>query len=241
MQVYISNKEIEESAQSLVQISCGNTPPKQIDIDAVAEYLGLPVVYERFAEDDQDKIGFVSDGRYPLNVYRNGQKRKVAFPKDTIVLEKFLLQPEETARRRFVLAHEISHVLIGRADPIRTAACFNRVFDAEQTYGISELHKRMSLEECQANAMAALLLMPYELLTSAVHRHLHREKIPIYGNSVFLPTMKPTLKKMSEELGVSYTAMLIQLKKYDLLEQREMQEYFQATMQNGGECDADRI
>jgi len=234
MQIYISNKELEQIALGLVQVSCGEPPPKRIDIDRIAAYLGIDVVYEQIAEDDFDKIGFAADGRTPLIVLRDGQRVSIVFPKDTVVLEKFLINRAENNRRRFVLAHEISHVLIRRADPLRSVACFNRAYDMERTYSVKELHDRLSLEEYQANAMAAMILMPRMVLTDSVRRHLRRNAIPVYGDCIFLPKMKPALQKMSEELGVSYTAMLIQLRKYGLLEQRSMEEYFKKTMPNGG-------
>ena len=56
MQVYVSNREIEQIAEGLVHVACGKPPPKRIDIDAVAAYLGLTVRYEKFAESDPDKI-----------------------------------------------------------------------------------------------------------------------------------------------------------------------------------------
>lgn len=234
MQVYISNKEIAQLAKSLVHISCGQPPPKFIDIDAIAEYLGLTVLYEKFAEDDQDKIGFASDGKNALTVIRDGRKQRMVFPKNTIVLERFLLYPIENNRRRFTLAHEIGHLLINHADPMHTAPCFNRVYDTERTYSMDELHERMNLGECQANAMAAMILMPEEVLAASVYRYFRRKKIPVYGDCVFLPKMKPILQKMSEELGVSYTAMLIQLRKYDFLEDRDMSEYFKLMVKDGG-------
>ena len=46
MQVYVSNREIEQIAEGLVHVACGKPPPKRIDIDAVAAYLGLTVRYE---------------------------------------------------------------------------------------------------------------------------------------------------------------------------------------------------
>ena len=49
MQVYVSNREIEQIAEGLVHVACGKPPPKRIDIDAVAAYLGLTVRYEKFA------------------------------------------------------------------------------------------------------------------------------------------------------------------------------------------------
>lgn len=234
MQVYISNREIEQIAEGLVQVSCGEPPPKCIDIDGIAAYLGITVIYEQIAENDPDKIGFASDGVTPLIVWRNGRKSSVVFPKDTVVLETLLLNPSEKTRRQFVLAHEVSHILIWRADPIHVAACFNRVYDAERTYSLGELHERMSLEECQANTMAAMILMPRAVLTDSVRRHIRRKTIPVYGDCIFLPKMKPALQKMSVELGVSYSTMLIQLRKYGLLEQRSMEEYFKKTMTDGG-------
>lgn len=190
----------------------------------------------QIAEEDKDKIGFASNGVKLITVYRNGKKERVLFPQDVIVLEKLLLNPSEAKRCRFTLAHEIGHVLIGRATPGHNVACFNRVYDKEREYSIAELHDRMSLEECQANAMAAMILMPYIVLSAAVYRHIHRKKIPVYGDCVFLPEMKPALQSMAEELGVSYSSMLIQLKKYGLLEHRSIQEYFLKIMPGGGDA-----
>ncbi len=123
MQVYVSNREIEQIAEGLVHVACGKPPPKCIDIDAVAAYLGLTVRYEKFAENDLDKIGFTSDGQSALTVFRNRQKQRIIFPKETIILDSFLQYPCESSRRRFTLAHEISHILINRADPTHTAPC----------------------------------------------------------------------------------------------------------------------
>ena len=118
MKVFISNKEIEEIASGLIQAACGSLASGPIDIDGIARFLNLQVQYEQIAEDDQDKIGFVSNGTYPLCVRRQNQKVGIVFPKDTIILDTFLRRPSENCRRRFVLAHEISHILINRADPL---------------------------------------------------------------------------------------------------------------------------
>ena len=233
MQVYISNREIEEIAEGLVRTVYGQNLPKQIDLGLLSKYLGVTVLYEKIAEDDLDKIGFVSDGCTPLMVCQKGVKCKIIYPKDTVVLDIFLLRPEEYHRKRFTEGHEIGHILLNRADPMRNAACFNRVYDTERSYSITELHDRMSLDENQANAMAACLLMPRALLTDSVKRHFRRKTIPVYGNCVFLPQVKPILQKMSKEIGVSHTALFIQLRKYGLLEQRNMSEYFQKTGRNG--------
>ena len=227
MKVFISNKEIEEIASGLIQVACGQQKSGQIDIDSVARFLGLPVLYEQIMEDDMDKIGYLSNGSYPLYVKRDNQRVGIVYPKDTIILDSFLQQPSENCRRRFVLAHEIGHVLINRADPLHNPACFDRDYDQERDYNFQELREHLTLGECQANAMAAMLLMPLPLLQNTLRHHLHRSRLPIYGESVLLPSTKPAIHAMADELGVSFSALLIQLKKYNLVDHREITEYFQ--------------
>lgn len=89
MKVFISNKEIEEIAYGLIQVTCGSPASGSIDIDGIARFLGLQVHYERIAEEDRDKIGFVSNGSYPLSVLRQNQRVGIVFPKDTIILDSF--------------------------------------------------------------------------------------------------------------------------------------------------------
>lgn len=168
MKVFISNKEIEEIAYGLIQVTCGSLASGPIDIDGIARFLGLQVHYERIAEDDRDKIGFVSNGSYPLCVIRQNQKVGIVFPKETIILDTFLQRPTENCRRRFVLAHEISHVLINRADPLHNPTCFDREYDQKRCYSLQEFQERLNLGECQANSMAAMLLMPKHLVENAL-------------------------------------------------------------------------
>lgn len=226
MKVFISNKEIEEIAYGLIQVACGSLASGPIDIDGIARFLGLQVHYERISEDDRDKIGFVSNGSYPLCVMRQNQKVGIVFPKETIILDTFIQHPTENCRRRFVLAHEISHVLINRADPLHNPTCFDREYDLERCYSLQEFQERLNLGECQANSMAAMLLMPKPLVENTLRRHMHRNRIPIYGDCVLLPSTKPAIHAIADELCVSFSSLLIQLKKYNLVDRRDMQEYF---------------
>ena len=227
--VYISNKEIEEISEALVKEVHTEYKVRHVDIDAIASYLGLKIRYEQFAESDPDKIGFTADGIAALNVIRNKVKIAVVFPKNTIILDRFLRRKNEARRRRFTLAHEISHVLLNHADPLKSAACFNRLYDNERTYTISELRKRMTLDECQANAMAAMLLMPRSLLSDLIRKRFRRRTIPVYGDNVLLPQTKLLLKRISDQLGVSHTTLLIQLRTYGMIEPHDISEYFEIT------------
>ena len=99
----------------------------------ITDYLGLAIVYESFAEKDSSKIGFLSNGIDPLLVYRNGTATPIVFPKDTIVVERYLLNPEESSRKRFTLAHEAAHKVMERHVPMQNA-CFHSEYDAEANY-----------------------------------------------------------------------------------------------------------
>ena len=120
MKTLVSNKEIEEVGESLMlKYLLGKKPPLRcIDIeDFITDFLHLPIVYTTIAEEDRDKIGFISDGIYPLQVMREGRREKVIYPKGTIVIDRFFLQPDKSAQRRFTLAHEAAHVIFERMSP----------------------------------------------------------------------------------------------------------------------------
>lgn len=235
MQVFVSNREIAEIADGVVRQFSDCSPPSMVNIDAIAQHIGLTVVYESLAEKEPDKIAFLSDGIRPLAVYRNKQPVKIIFPKDTVVLDKFLQNPDQETHRRFSLAHEVAHKLIYLADPLLQTACFDAPLDYERKYTFQELKERMTLNESQANTMAAALLMPRFLVTAALERYHHGKAIPIYGESVFLPKTKAILLKMTEMLGVSYSALLIQLRKYDLLDRHDLSEYIVKHVAGGGD------
>jgi hypothetical protein len=89
-------------------------------------------------------------------------------------------------------------------------------------------------EEAQANAMAAALLMPRFMMAAALKKYNRGKRICVYGDSVFLPQTKTILQKISDMLGVSHTALLIQLRKYDLFEVRDITEYIEKNLMVGG-------
>ena len=66
---YISQAEAEELCETMLRLYLGrNTPASdRIDIDGfVRGYLKCRLLYETFAEDDPEKIGFAGDGKTPL-------------------------------------------------------------------------------------------------------------------------------------------------------------------------------
>lgn len=112
MRNFLSRAEADEICDGLMERYHEEKGVSCVDIDGfVKDVLRCPVFYEAFAEKDLDKIGFCGDGISKLKVYREGKPVSVVFPRDTIVLKRFLLRAEEQNRRRFTLAHEAGHVL----------------------------------------------------------------------------------------------------------------------------------
>lgn len=77
-------------------------------------YLGLPLKFRNFAEEDASKIGFISDGITPLRVMEGGCPVREIFPRGTVVLEKCLQSRDEEGRMRFTIAHEAGHFIMNR-------------------------------------------------------------------------------------------------------------------------------
>ena len=90
----MSRTEIEEISEGLIKVYAqkhSNKVIQSIDIEHfITEFLSLKIEYTSFAEDDNGKMGFLADGETPLLIHQNGKIIPFVFPKDTIVLDKFL-------------------------------------------------------------------------------------------------------------------------------------------------------
>ena len=205
--------------------------PLSIDIEGfITEYLGLELFYEQFAEPDPGKIGYISDGKSPLFVYRGGQIRRIVFPEGAVVVEKYLLRSEESGRRRFTLAHEAAHRILEKHIPLQSAGYFHNDFDREQIYSFQELHELFCLNEVWANRLGAALLMPEFLLERAVKRFHGGAPVRCYGDGIFSQEDKLSLQKIADAMGVSYTALVNRFRELELLEYRPLEEYIEGDL-----------
>lgn len=233
MKTLVTNAEIEEVGESLIRRFIGKRkpPPNCIDIEGfITDYLHLPVVYAGIAEEDRDKIGFVSDGAYPLAVWEDGERRSVVFPKGTVVIDRFLLQADKSGQRRFTLAHEAAHVIFERMSPTAAGPCFNRYFDSERNYNIDELREHLNVCETQTDRIASVLLMPRFLVERLLKRFHSGAPIPIYGSWAMRGEDKLGIQKMADCMGVTFTALLIRLKTLGMTEQRDISEYLDSEL-----------
>ena len=210
MRNFLSRAEADEICDSLMERYHEGKGVPCVDIDGfVKDVLHCPVFYEAFAEKDLDKIGFCGDGISKLKVYREGKPVSVVFPRDTIVLERYLLRAEEQNRRRFTLAHEAGHVLANRMGAGQTAY----------------FH------------LAASLLMPRFLVRQELERHTEGKCLPVYGERVFRPQEKAILSEMARAMGVSYTALVIRLDNLGVLSHHPLSEYLSKELGLGGDDD----
>lgn len=204
--------------------------PKCIDIVGVAEFLGLNVVYEHFAEDEPDKIGFLSDGKTPLKVRRNGKVVSFPFPLGTIVLDTVLRADAESGQRRFTIAHEIAHYVICRHNPVPQ---FHQIYDTTRNYTAEEMKRHLTVEEMQADRLAAVILMP-EATVKKVLLDFHRGyPVAVYGQNIIQVDDRKTIHRMAGCLGVSFTALFIRLRELGLLDYRPVSEYVDTTLRGG--------
>lgn len=233
---YIPKDNIEEIAEGIVldylqdkakDVSC-------IDIEGLLlDYFKLNIRYENFAEDDPNVDGYISDGVTPLQVWYNGKKIKKLYPEGTVVFDKYLLNIENSCHRRFSLAHEGGHYAAHQIYGTLLGANHTG-FDMERTYTMDELRKQFSVTESQMNTMAAVFLMPRFLIEKTIKQYTNGEPIDVYGDTVFLQKDRDILKSMSDQLGVSPSALRIRLIKCGYINQRPIEELVEYMRQKGG-------
>ncbi len=172
-----SRVEIDELGEEIVrQFIDGYTPDAEcVNIELfVTDYLKLPLVYESFAEEETDRLGFTSNGKRKLKVMREGKQVELVFPTHTIVVDSYLKKQSEDGKRRFTIAHEAAHNIFDRDNGGRCEAHFYSGFDSEKEYSVEALRERMNMCEWQANSMAAAILMPRFLVEQALQKYAGR-------------------------------------------------------------------
>lgn len=237
---FVSRVEIEEICDGLIQLyfkqkNLNLQCIKCIDIeDFIKNFLRLKIQYVSFAEEDGGKIGFLSDGVTPLMINQDGAVIPCTFAKGTVVLERYLLRESEYAKRRFTLAHEAAHYILEKQRLAECSSHFHSEYDAERTYSKEDLSKMFASAEWQADTMAASLLMPRFLMQAGFEKYANSKAIAVYGGTLFAPDDKKRIKDLSNNLGVSFTSLVIRLRTLNMLEYHNTEEYIIDKLQLGG-------
>jgi Zn-dependent peptidase ImmA (M78 family) len=141
-----------------------------VPVDLIIKHLGIKLVVDRF--DDNDISGFYlkSGTEQIIGVNRN----------------------HSLQRRRFTMAHELGHVLLSAQQDLHWDGSL-RLRDAESAKGTDN-------DEIEANAFAAELLMPVDMLSRSLQRR--------GGIDLDEPD---DVRHLATEFGVSSHALLIRL------------------------------
>lgn len=223
---FMNNDEIELTCSQMLDqyftsIGARNKILPSIDIDSfVMNYLHCTVVYENITT-NSNCIGFASDGITKLWISRNGRKREVLYPRDTIVLDKYLTTPGNESKRRFILGHEAGHVITSRIYG-NQAAYYNHAFDSEANYNQQLLTDQFNIYETQADRISACLLMPKPIVLKYLETYLNTHKVTRYENYGISKYDQAMLLRIASEMKVSITTLMIRLKELNLIEVRPL-------------------
>ena len=102
---------------------------------------------------------------------------------------------------------------------------FHRLYDSGREYTIQELKARLTLTECQADRLAAAILMPRFTVMQALQEYNNGQKVKVYGQAVYANEDRKVIRKMAAQAGVSFAALQIRLQELDLLEFHPLGEY----------------
>ena len=228
MSIYMSRAELEEISEGLITAYANkfsNRVIQSIDIEHfITEFLMLRIEYASFAE----------DGATPLLVHQDGKIIPFVFPKDTIVLDKFLLAEKEQGRRRFTMAHEASHHILSKMYAMPSEGRFHAEYDSERSYSKEELAQMFASVEWQADTMGASLLMPRRIIENALAKYNQSNPIKVYGDNTITSKDKAVIRRMAAYIGVSYTALVIRLRDMGLFEYHNILEYISNELNLGG-------
>lgn len=222
---WLSKQSIDALGNGLIKNYIGKQADNEIIVDIegfATDYLKLPVVYCSFAEDDTSKLGFISDGITPLSIIDKKRKIRKVFPKGTIVIEKCLWNETDSGRRRFTIAHEVSHYIM---DKSIAAASFHREFDRMQQYSGEDLKVLFNINEANVDRLAAALLLPEFMVKNYLKKHNCEKGISVYDDNFIRPEDNLFIQQMANDMGSSFSALQIRLRQLGLYVKKPMCEY----------------
>lgn len=234
MNYYHTNDEIDEIGEGLIRKYNYQAfiQGESTDIEGfITSHLNYRIVYDKLATRDAGKMAFLSDGKTTLTLWREGKRVEVLPPEGMIVVDDYLCQEKNKARKRFVLAHEAGHIIMDLLNNRPITAAYNNDFDVEQEYSINELSALFDIKESRATLMGVALLLPKTLVINRVGTMIgFNKKIPLYGSSVLCDGDRVLVSKLAGHFQVSYKSMFYRLRDLKLFAPKEIDEYIDSSL-----------
>ena len=206
----------------------GERITEPVDLPALAcRFFKLTVYYVRFANEDTEPMGYISNGHVGIDIVYENQRINYVFPKNTILLDIRL--KKDMVKLREVLSHELLHYIdsIVNAYPIEILM----MNDGSMEYG--KYMEMMKKREWRADEGSAVLLLPKELVTKVYREQVGYINIKVYGDSFFISEDKFRIAAMAKQLKVSFDMLVKRLNDLDLFERHNVGEFLQLAFGNG--------
>lgn len=222
---YLSRSDIEKIAESAINQYKAMYIPAQhlcytVDTAKLAEMLSLKIEYVHITADGSI-LGQTSSGSVWTAIYDHNMNR-MYFELDgsTILVEKRLLNdPRMEGRKNFTIAHEIAHQILNRKYP-EMYGPQNRTF-CDYRRSAKPKKEIVDWHEWQADALAAALLLPREVLKDSMFVFGLGEKMKMlsrkYSNTKF-----ELFCEMADYLQVSRTALSYRMEQLGLLDSNRL-------------------
>ena len=209
---YLSSIDMDTLADSIL-LDCFHDEyekeHKAVNIDILAgRYLGLDISYRKLSEDGHI-LGLTTYSDVNIELQRGGSHELVCLKKDSLVLEKALLEGSN-GRRRFTVAHETAHQILFRCYGGNTILNYMTQMPDKKALSEKECHSEESRKEWQANRLGASLLMPVKSICYWMET-LNYSFPLIFRNNRLDARDSRILAELLECFAVSRTAMLIRL------------------------------
>jgi Zn-dependent peptidase ImmA (M78 family) len=141
----------------------------------------------------------------------NNGDSEITVTQDTVFLDTSLLEAKNEHSRQFTFAHECAHHILARLEEKRAGIHYRSRFDASRPYTARELKTVGDWCEWQANALAAVLLIPKSSLSPYLKRWGKPHKLTSYGG-FFNTSDYAIICKLMKHFRVSDTVVKIRLK-----------------------------
>lgn len=227
---YLSRKDIEAIAARVfddykrlprhagVPIACVDP------VVLATELYGLHIEHFHLSKDGFT-LGMTSFNEFGVKVY-NDNRQPFLYYLDgaTILVEKDLKDdPSQYGRYNFTLLHETAHQILSRLYPDTQKAVQNRVVCY---LGHNPQYPIHDWSEWQADNLASALLLPVEIVMSALYRFDLENGIEIL-NKVFRPREYERFCEMAKFLGASKQSLAIRLIRLGLLKKEYLKNPYE--------------
>jgi len=228
MALYLSRKDIEAIGEVELMDYDTKYPgdlryPLHMILFATNQ-LGLDVKHRKLS-DSGNILGLTvcanTEVELPVSVVDN----IVCEPKDAIFIESRLQCSKYQKYWRFTIAHECAHKILDRIQERKTGYSYRKVFEPIGWYTFEEAKTDEGWWEWQANALAAVLLMPkFKLLPYLKDYRDKLHKFTTFGGRLGDVDCKK-MKTLADKFDVSFSAMKIRLDELGLVSHKPKPEY----------------